>query len=509
MDIKIIFNLHGNVLIAFSIIFFVPVFYAVEVMHEPDTAKIFLLTGFLTAFVGAFFVFSGKNHRRRLPAVEAALSMIFIYPLLSAIGLVPILFFDKINLIDAALDTVSNFTSSGISILPIDSPYILKLWQSLEMWFGALIFLVLTVTVMPEVGGCFGLSLSLTQGQSFSPMFGQMNNMAKRVIKIYCGMTLLSFALFNAAGLNFWDSLLMSMRCISTGGGNFFPGRENIYVQYAAAFSMLAACLNILLLYRIIFSLRPPKTNKESKTWADVANYIRRIKNNLAAKAKIFFTDSEVRTLLATIFVCVGFIFLHSLLRHPSADANRVFRYAFFHVTSFISTTGFHLTSIEHSHDFDRFMVFVTALLGGCIGSVTGGLKIIRFLILWKSAGSELEKTMHPNMITSIRINKNPVSPEIVGRVLGFFFMAAVTLFVCSALLSVVRPAFSTAVAISVACLTNTGVLPGICEPSTFLYLTNFDKFLCAVMMVAGRLEIFALLIAVAGFVAGKGVQKW
>lgn len=132
------------------------------------------------------------------------------------------------------------------------------------------------------------------------------------------------------------------------------------------------------------------------------------------------------------------------------------------------------------------------------MGSVTGGLKIVRVLVLLKTSAVELKKTIHPHMIPSIRVNGGAVPPEIVGRILGFFFLSCLTLFVSSALLSCTEPNFSESVAISAACLTNVGIFPQIVEPQNFLMLSNVAKILCATICVIGRLEIFVLLVLVA-----------
>lgn len=129
------------------------------------------------------------------------------------------------------------------------------------------------------------------------------------------------------------------------------------------------------------------------------------------------------------------------------------------------------------------------------MGSVTGGLKMMRVLVLFKTSAAELKKTVHPHMLTTIRVNQKPVPLEIVGRILGFFFMACITLFICSALLSFTGSQFSEAVAISAVCLTNVGILPGIAEPQTFLELSNVGKIFCALILIVGRVEIFAVLI--------------
>lgn len=509
MDKKIIFHLLGNSLSAFSVTLILPIFYAAIVMQNFFTTIFFCGLLLVTAIIGMSFAYLGNKHRRRLPVVESAISMLLIYPALAIIGVVPFLFFEFLSPLDAFLDTVSNLTSAGISLLPASAPYILRMWQSLLMWFGSLIFLILLVTVMPEVGGCFGVNMILQKGQNFSPLFGQMLDMTKKIVKVYSALTLISVAIFKLAGLNSWDSILLAMRCISTGGGDFFPSRGNFYVEYAAIFTMLLACGNFLFFYRLLYTIPPPVSRVKNNIFRRVINYFKRLKMNIIDSVLNLFTNSEVKAILLTIFFGVGFIFLSVFQRDLIEDGNIAFRYSFFHVLSFMSTTGITLADVDEAHDFDRFLIFMMAIFGGCMGSVTGGLKMMRVIVLAKVLAAEVQKTMHPHMLTSIRVNKMVVPEKIVGRILGFFFLSCVTLFVCSATLSFIGLDFSKAVAMSAACLTNVGILPGICDPSDFLKLSATGKIFCMIILIVGRVEIFALLLIPAGFRFRKKNKRW
>ena len=509
MDKKIIFYLLGNSLSSFSIMFAFPAIYAATITKDFLSAAFFLATGIAAGLTGTLLIFLGKNHKRKLPVADSALAMILIYPTLALFGMLPFLFYQSLTPFDMILDTVSNLTSAGISLLSGTAPYVLRLWQSVLMWFGSLIFLILLVTVMPEVGGCFGINMSLQEGQNFSPHFGQMLDMSKKILKVYSFLTLLSVGVFKLAGLNSWDSIQMAMRCISTGGGDFFPARGSIYVEYAAIFTMFLACGNFLFLYRLIYTIPPSVRKSDRNIFFRAINYLKRLRQNISDNAKEFFTNSEVKAVLMIIFFGVGFIFLSTFHRGLLTDGNEAFRYAFFHVLSFMSTTGITLGEVEQAHDFDRFLIFMMAIFGGCMGSVTGGLKMIRVVVLAKVIAAEVIQTMHPQMITSIRVNKMTVPPKIMGRILSFFFLCMITLFVSATILSCTGVIFSDAVAMSVACLTNVGILPGICDPSNFLSLSPVGKIFCVMILIVGRLEIFALLIIPASLKFKRRNRKW
>ena len=496
MDRKIVSSLIGSVLIAFAFIFIVPIFYAAVIMQSPHAVAIFLLPAIVTLNFGISLARFGRHHRRRLPIIESAISMLIVYPIVAAIGMIPFFFTGWLLPFDAFLETISNLTSAGLSLIPPNAPYIFTLWQSLLMWFGSLIFLVMLVTIMPEVSGCFGLTMTLQGGQLFSPLFGQMNSMSQRMIKIYSVSTLISFSFFQLAGLNVPDSILMALRCISTGGGKFFPINSNIFVEYAAIFSMLIACGNFLLYYRLIQTLPPPRTGEKKNIFVRAVDYVKRVRQNFLDNVKAFVKNSEVQTLAVIISFCVATIFFLAIFRDSQTEFHKIFRHALFQIVSYISTTGMNLPDAQVSTDFEKFLIFFMAIIGGCMGSVTGGLKIVRVLVLLKTAAVEVKKTIHPRMFPIIRVNDGAVPPEIVGRILGFFFLGCLTLFVSSALLSCTDLNFSKSVAISVVCLTNVGIFPQIVEPQNFLELSIVAKIFCAVICVVGRLEIFVVLIS-------------
>ena len=149
------------------------------------------------------------------------------------------------------------------------------------------------------------------------------------------------------------------------------------------------------------------------------------------------------------------------------------------------------------------------AVIGGCIGSVTGGFKVVRLIILIKITAAEIKKTIHPQMMTAIRVGDVPVPMRTVGRILAFFFLALVTMFICAALLSFTGATFSESVSMSVACLSTVGNLPGLCGAENFMELSNLGKIFCMIILIIGRLEIFALLIAIAGIKFSRKKSNW
>ncbi len=510
MNFRMILRIQSQALLTFAAANLLPVVYAIIEFNALDTTIFFATIGIFSIVTGIIFQRLGTGRFQRAPVAESAAAILLMYPLLALFGCLPFMLTGWLSPLDALLETVGDLTSAGLSLLPENAPYLLMLWQSEMMWLGSLLFLIMLVTVLPEVSGCFGITLSIQGGHGFSAIIGQMNLMSVRIIKVYVTLTAASVIAFKLSGLNFWDSLLLAMRCISTGGGNFFPSEENIFVEYAAIFSMLLACGNFLLYYHVIYTLLPPRVEFGMNYFTRLKQYFLRLKRTIIGNAKLVFANEEVKVLYATIFLTLIIIFFRITWQGIYFDGNDALRRSLFYIVSFMSTTGISFyDASENVHDFDKFFIFLMAVTGGCVGSVTGGFKIIRLIVLIKITAAEIKKTIHPRMMIAIRVGNVPVPIKTVGRILSFFFLAIITMFICATVLSYTGPTFSEAVSMSIACLSTVGNLPGLCEPENFKALSNFGKIFCMIILVVGRLEIFALLIAIAGIKIRRRKSDW
>ena len=494
----------------FAATLILPIIYTIITFGALDTTFFFAAIGGVAIITGIIFQKFGVGRFQRAPIAESAAAILLMYPILAIFGSLPFMLTGWMEPLDALLETISDLTSAGLSILPKNAPYLLIIWQSSLMWLGSLLFLIMLVTVLPEVSGCFGISLSLQGGQGFSSIIGQMNLMSVRVIKVYSILTLMSFVAFKLSGLDVWDALLMAMRCISTGGGNFYPEHENFYVEYAAIFSMLLACGNFLLYHRVIYALLPPRLEFDLNYFTRLKQYFFRLKRTIITNMQLIFANEEIKILYATIFFGMVLLMFRVFLQELYIDGNEAFRESLFYIVSFMSTSGIVIDEgAANVHDFDKFFIFLMAVTGGCIGSVTGGFKIIRLIVLIKITAAEIKKTIHPRMMTAIRVGSMPVPMKTAGRILSFFFLALVTMFICAAVLSFTGKTFSESVAMSIACLSTVGNLPGLCDAENFKTLSAFGKIFCMIILIVGRLEIFALLIAVAGIKFRRKKSDW
>ncbi len=170
-------------------------------------------------------------------------------------------------------------------------------------------------------------------------------------------------------------------------------------------------------------------------------------------------------------------------------------RYGFFQVVSFCSTSGFLNTNVETWPEFDKFVLFILVFVGGCIGSAAGGMRVMRFIVLFKIAKQEMRRTLHPHMVISLKINSVPVDMKIVSRVLSYFFLFMAVFFVSTIIISLSGLEPMQAMGVAVGCLSSTGATASLFGITDFSLMPAWVKMYCALLMILGRLEIFSFLI--------------
>lgn len=457
----------------------VPLFYSLGRMTAEVPA--FLASLLLVMTVGEIVTRFGKHHPPRMELLDAAALLVFLWPVAAAVSAVPFVLSGALGPIDALFESVSSITSTGISFLGPDAPYSLHLWRSIIAWLGSLSFVILLMTVMPAVCGSFGLVLTYEHSLSFSPLLVRMKRSAWQGTRIYAGLTGISLVLFYLAGLGPIDALSLAMMSLSTGGGADLPvflHMGNPWLELAAVLSMLLPCGNFLL-YRQALRRR---------------------------SFRLIWQDTELH-LFFLMLLLVGLIISGHLWYAGVYDLADSLRYGFFEVVSFSSTSGFMAAPVASWPDLDRFLLLLLVFVGGCIGSLTGGMKIKRLVILFRMTISEMKRTLHPHIVERIRIGKETVSMRIVGNILCYFFLQVAVFYVCAALLSLSDITLPEAVGLSVGMLSSVGTASGLYGFDTYANLAPGFKLLCCFFMLVGRMEIFALLLFLGGRKAAE--HRW
>ncbi len=482
MDVRIIFFLLGRMALlegcALLIAFLLAIFW------QDEQPFAFGMPAALALFISFIFSKLSIGHRHSIAVTDGAVFLFTSWILNALLGAMPFFLTNELGAADAFFASVAAFTTTALLFTPTGLESALGIWQIFQCWIGGMHFLCLLVTIMPQVGGCFGVTLSAKQSVLFSPLLRRMNIAARKMALLYISLSILSLMLFLLAGEGFLSSVVLSLTAISTTGldpRGLVLGDSSTKTQLACAISMLLASVNFLL-------------------WQKVA---------ARRSLRTLLGDKELRFFLASTFLggTALFIYLAAVGVYDIAESSRL---GFFHAISFATTTGFATAPLAAWPTFPHAVLLLLAALGSCIGSVGGGFKAMRLLVLCKIAKAEISHTIHPRMIINVKINGASVPHKLVGNILGFFFLYVLVLIFATLGLSLAHIDTLPAMGFAVGCLSGTGTVVTILYGGKdFLLLPSWVKIFAGFLMILGRLEIFSLLILLRAGIDHLHKRQW
>ena len=468
MSVRLLLFLMGRLSILLGGALCVPLlFYFFVPEGRPEA---FAIPAAVLLAAGGWILRLGELPKTRLGVRESSFFLGLTWLLLAFAGMLPYVIDGQLGWLDAAFESISNFTTTGATCVVGDMPRPLLLWRSITEWLGGLSAMVLLVTVMPQVSGIFGISFALGHTISLSPMLSRMRRTGFRIARIYAGLTVIIFLCYMLAGLELFDAVNWAMITLSTSGcypTDTLLAFHSLPLEFAAVLGMLLASGNLVLYWNVLR-----------------CRDIRLLRQN-----------AELKTFLGIVAACGLFIALH-LWYLQIYDFRDSLRYGFFQAVSFASTTGYEAVDLSAWPDFDKYVLFLLTFIGGCIGAPAGGFKVLRILVLFRAAFAEMRRTLHPRMILHIAIDGHSVPMEIVVDILGFFFLYFAIFFLFMLLIAFSGVPLLDAMGIAAACINGMGaatVLYG--TQGDFVSLSALTKSICCLLMILGKLEIFAFLL--------------
>ncbi len=372
---------------------------------------------------------------------------------------------------DALFESVSGFTTTGSTILEdVDSvPMTLHLWRCQMHWLGGMGIVALTVALFPLLGvGGFRLIKSETTGPNKGKVTAKITETAKILWFIYFGLTLLQFVLLMISGMGFFESLCHSFATLGTGGfstrGASVGAFNSPAIDIICAVFMLLAGVNFSL-YFMLFT-----------------GHIKDILINSEFKAYLKITA------LATIIISIAIM--------PQYGFFTSLRHSFFQVTSVLTTTGFATVNYDVWPPLAKLVILVLMLIGGCSGSTAGGIKVVRWLILKKQARNEMSRLLSPHGIFSIQLDGRPGRKDVVYSIAGFIYCYFILCLLTAAVAVIDGADLTTGISASLALVGNVG--PGFAKvgpQGNFAFFSNFAKWIFSFAMLAGRLELYTMII--------------
>lgn len=469
MNNSVIRYILGYILKIEALLLLLPVL--VAILYQEQSGFWYVLVALFCAVIGTAlswykpgdFVFYLKEG-----CVATALSWI----VLSLFGSLPFYLSNAIpSYVDALFETISGFTTTGASILSevesLDHCHLM--WRSFTHWIGGMGVLVFLLMIIPLSGGShMNLMRAESPGPSVSKLKPKLKTTARILYLIYLGMTILEILLLLVGGMPLFDTLCTAFGTAGTGGfgiKNDSIGSYSPYIQWVVTIFMILFGVNFNAYYLILYH-----------NWKKAIH------------------SEEVRYYLL-IITCASLIIFTNLV-HMAMNTSDALRHACFQVASIISSTGFSTTDFNNWSETSRTILVMLMFIGACAGSTGGGIKVSRIIILIKSLGKELTSYIHPKLVRKINFENKPVEHDVVRAtnvyMVTFFLIFSMSLF----LISLEDHDLITNFTAVTTTINNIGPGLDLVGPTqNFGFFTPFSKFVLMFDMLAGRLELFPLLI--------------
>ena len=428
--------------------------------------------------MGLLVLWGGLLSRRRpertaLYARDGFAAVALAWILMSAFGALPfVLSGDIPHYVDAFFETVSGFTTTGASILT-DVEALSRgglLWRSFTHWVGGMGVLVFVMAILPMSDGhTMHILRAEMPGPTAGKLVSRMSDTAKILYGIYFAMTAVMILLLLLGGMNLFDACVHAFGTAGTGG---FSSRalsigayESTYLDIVTGVGMLAFGVNFNL-YFFLLAGRFRDVLKSEELWAYLGI--------------VGFSTITIAANILHIYGSVG-----TSLRH-----------AFFQVSSIITTTGYATVNFDQWPGYAKTVLVLLMFIGGCAGSTGGGLKVTRIVTMAKAAFADMRKMLHPNAVIRVRMEGRALPEKQVRGVQAYFSLYMLLFGISWLLLSLEGfDLLSTFTALA-SCINNIGPGLGMVGPmGSFAAFSPASKLLLSFDMLAGRLEIFPMLL--------------
>ena len=484
---RLVLLLMGRVILMCSGLQLIPFCYSLYHGYE-QSAGAFAASVMIALLSGVWLIgLAERGYRESLSVLDGAAFLAVCWWVMSIFGGLPYYIDGDLGIANAFFDSISCFTTTGVMDLPYEADNAIILWRSLSQWLGGYMVLLLLSTVLPGTSGCFGTAFILSGNMRTGAItLKRINRTSVKLLKIYSAITLGGILLYWLCGLSVYDAVNMSLVTISTGGCYTPDARITVsgWVAVTAILGIVAAGCNILLYWQAV-------DHKEIRalhqTWK----------------------NSETRIFVGLVLCFTGIIAVHLYLK-GYYDAGDAISNALFHVVSFGCTNGIMAEGMYHWDDVDKFFLMCMALIGGCIGSISGGFKIFRLQVLLKSSLAELKRTLHPHMVVHIEVDGKAVPQKIIERILGYFFMFFVTILVSLLVISLSGLNMQQTMDVAIACITSSGPMMMFhLDAGEVRKLPDWVKLYCSLLMVIGKVNVFTFLLIVHGVWNGLQERQW
>jgi len=415
-----------------------------------------------------------KNHTMKLSIKGGILSVNFTWILLGVAGAVPLMLYTDISFPDAFFESISGFTTTGATIFSdIESlPKSILYLRSLMHWLGGMGIIVLGVGLFSLINpsGSMALFKAESTGIKMEKVTPKIKDTAIRLWGIYILFTLIDAFALKLAGMNFFDAVNHAFSTISTGGFSTKNDSLGYYdsnvIIWITTFFMIISGINFLVHLKLFSSGKIDGYKREEVLW-----YV-----------SIFIVLSLI---LGSVDIFIDYDSTFHALTH-----------SFFTIASILTTTGFATLDYAQWGHIAISVIFVAMLIGGNAGSTAGGVKVIRYIVLFKNLSLQLKRTLQPNAVVNVFIDKQKVSSQIISSTTGFIFLFIITNMLIT--LYLFARGFDAMTSVSTALATVGNIGPGFAltgPACNYAFFSDMDKIILSMAMIMGRLEFYTVFL--------------
>ena len=467
MNLKSIVNLFSILVLFFSLSYIFPII--ISLIFDDGATELFIYTLLGVGLIGLVGLLATRKVDNELSQKDGFVIIVLFWVVLCFAGSIPF-YLSGMNAIDSIFESMSGITTTGASVISnLDTlPESLLFYRQLLQWMGGMGLIVLAIAVMPllGIGGGQIYKTEIPGAMGEQKLTPRIKETAQVLWLIYLGLTVLCAILYYLGGMGSFDAVSHAMSTVAIGGfstHNDSIGHFNsIAIETICIVFMLLSAFSFTLHYFAVFKKRPLK----------------------------YFYDPEIRffmSILAVIFIICAMI-------SNISNYGPNLRELAFHSVSMLTTTGFSISNSSEWPFSISFILLIGAFIGACAGSVGGGVKSWRVLIMINHAHKNLMRIIHPNSVISLKIGTKNVNDEVATSVWGFFSIYIISFIILLLFVLITGVDFESAFSAVGACLNNLGPGLGIVSEN-YANINSTSKGILAFAMLLGRLEIFTLLV--------------
>lgn len=436
----------------------------------------FLITMAATASCGVYLRLTIKPQSENLGRRDGCMITCMVWIVYSLFGMMPfILGSPHLNISEGFFEAMSGFTTTGATVIRnIEScSHGIQLWRALTQWIGGLGIVLFTLTVIPSLNNSRGIFMfhAEVSGITHDKIGARIANTAKILWALYGVITIILIGLLWIGPMNFFDSVCHAFACISTGGfsthNDSIASYDSFYVKLVLSIFMFIGGVNFGLIF------------------AAVKGKLRDLWKNDVFRAYLCLIGINYVVTLISIFHSGNWHGWQALTIDP-----------IFHIVSAMTSTGFGAGNFELWGELALVLTIIMMFFGACAGSTTGGAKIDRLLYMLKNFKVEIKRAVSPRSMKAVRINNQVITPENTNEIIAFLLIYSALVVFGGILLSAMDFPIVDAFFSAISCVSNNGLGAGVTGVTgSFDFVPSVGKWVMSFLMLAGRLEIFALIM--------------